>query len=185
MQPDGRKLGLNPIHSGKLLLTGLMVPATHLIGREGQGLAQMEQFLETAHVLTAAQALGIAEAAFDRALAYVKERRAFGRKLAQFEITRDKIAEMASKIETSRLLTYQAAHLLDSGTRQPGLTAMANLVSTQAAVAVADEAIQLFGGYGYMQESEVERFYRDAKSLQLLLGGASKLKKQIAATVLK
>ncbi len=185
VQPDGRKLGLNPIHSGKLLSNGLMISAANLVGREGQGLAQMERFLETAHVLTAAQAVGIAGAAFDRALAYVKERQAFGRKLAQFEITRDKIADMAIRVETARQLAYQAAHVLDGGARQPGLAAMANLVSTQAAVAVADEAIQLFGGYGYMQESEVERFYRDAKTLQLLLGAASKLKKQIAATVLK
>lgn len=172
---SGKKLGLNMTGSAELQLDGVRVPADHLVGAQGQGLAQWERFLADARIVMAAQAAGIAAGALDRALAYVKTREAFNRKLAAFEITRHKIAEMTVQAETAHMLTCQAARQGEAV-----LAAIAKMVATRAAVAVADEAIQLFGGYGYMKEYEVERFYRDAKTLALMLGGVPALKRKIA-----
>lgn len=179
IQPCGRQLGANLTPTAHLHFTGVRVPADHLVGAAGQGLAQMAQWLNDAHILAAAQAIGIAAGAFDRALAYVKEREAFGRKLAAFEITRHKIADMAAALETARAMVYHTAGQWDAG--QGGiLPAAAKLTACRAAVAVADEAVQLFGGYGYMKEQEVERFLREAKALALLLGGEAALKRKMA-----
>ncbi len=120
--------------------------------------------------MTAAQSLGIAQGAFDRSLGYIKQREQFNRKLAVFQITKHKIAQMATKVELARLITYKAAYLFDKGRVDPLLISMAKMTTTRTAVEVADEAIQLFGGYGYMKESEVERFFRDAKMTELGFG---------------
>lgn len=175
VQDDGRKLGLNMTGTSTVRFTDVRIPADHLIGPEGSAPAQLDRFATATGISIAAQALGIAAGALDRSLAYIKARKAFSRKLAVFEITRHKIAEMVAAVETARLMVYQAAVKPDTVT-----AALARLTATRAAVAVADEAIQLFGGYGYMKESEVERFYRDAKTLSLLLGGQSALKRTIA-----
>ena len=184
LQDQGRRLGLNMTGSALVQLTNVRVPAENLIGRQDRGLQQLERFSEDAAILLAGAATGIAAGAFDRALAYVKERVAFGRKLGAFEITQHKIAEMAAKVETARAITHLAACRHDTG-KVGALSAMAKMVATRAAVEVADEAIQLFGGYGYMKESEVERFYRDAKTLDLMLGGPAGMKKKIADEVIK
>lgn len=183
-RPAGRKLGANMIATADLTFADVTIPAAHLLGKEGQGLAQAEAFLEEAGILIAAQCLGTAAGAFDRALAYVKEREQFNRKLAVFEITRQKIAEMAIQIQQARLITYEAAGRIDAGSGVDHLGTMARITATRAAVAVADEAIQLFGGYGYMKESEVERMYRDAKAADLTLGGTTRLKNKIADSVI-
>ena len=180
----GRKLGANMISTADLTFTDIRLPADNLLGKEGRGLAMAEAFFEETGVLTAAQCLGIAAGALDRALAYVKEREQFGRKLAVFEITRQKIADMAMKVEQARLITYEAARRCDAGKGTDNLGAMARIAAARAAVEVADEAIQLFGGYGYMKESEVERFYRDAKAADLTLGGTTGLKNRIARSVI-
>lgn len=180
----GRKLGANMIATADLAFTDVRVPAANLVGREGRGLAQAEAFFEEAAILIAAQCLGTAAGAFDRALAYVKEREQFNRKLAVFEITRQKIAEMALKVEQARLMTYEAARRCDAGQKLEKFGTMARVTTARAAVEVADEAIQLFGGYGYMKESEVERFYRDAKVADLTLGGTIHLKNKIAANII-
>jgi alkylation response protein AidB-like acyl-CoA dehydrogenase len=179
----GRKLGTNMTPAADLRLSGVRVPADHLVGREDRGAAQLERVLEEIYVLTAAQALGIAAGAFDRALAYVKQREAFGRTLTAFEITRHKIAAMAARIEGARAVVYQAARSVDAG-RGGLLPATAKWQSSQAAVQTADDAIQLFGGYGYMRETEVERFFRDAKTLDLLFGGRTALKQKMADSVI-
>jgi alkylation response protein AidB-like acyl-CoA dehydrogenase len=180
----GRKLGANMIVTADLTFTQVRLPAANLLGQEGRGLAQAEAFFEEAGILIAAQCLGTAAGAFDRALAYVKEREQFNRKLAVFEITRQKIAEMAMKVEQARLMTYEAARRCDVGKGLDNFGTMARLTAARAAVEAADEAIQLFGGYGYMKESEVERFYRDAKVADLTLGGTIHLKNKIAASVI-
>jgi alkylation response protein AidB-like acyl-CoA dehydrogenase len=180
----GRKLGANMIATADLVFTDVRVPAANLVGREGLGLSQADVFLEEAAILIAAQCLGTAAGAFDRALAYVKEREQFNRKLAVFEITRQKVAEMALKVEQARLMTYEAARRCDAGKKLENFGTMARIAAARAAVEVADEAIQLFGGYGYMKESEVERFYRDAKVADLTLGGTIHLKNKIAANVI-
>jgi alkylation response protein AidB-like acyl-CoA dehydrogenase len=184
VQPAGRKLGANMIATANLVFTDVRIPAANLLGKEGRGLAQVDAFLEEAGILIAAQCVGTAAGAFDRALAYVKEREQFNRKLAVFEITRQKIAEMAMKVEQARLMTYDAARRCDAGKGLEKFGSMARVTAARAAVDVADEAIQLFGGYGYMKESEVERFYRDAKVADLTLGGTIHLKNKIAASVI-
>jgi len=180
----GRKLGANMIATADLAFTDVRVPAANLLGREGRGLSQADAFFEETAILIAAQCLGTAAGAFDRALAYVKEREQFNRKLAVFEITRQKVAEMALKVEQARLMTYEAARRCDAGKGLEKFGTMARITAARAAVEVADEAIQLFGGYGYMKESEVERFYRDAKAADLTLGGTIQLKNKIAGSVI-
>jgi alkylation response protein AidB-like acyl-CoA dehydrogenase len=175
----GRRLGTNLTPMADLRFTDVRVPGTHLVGKAGQGLAQLEQCLNDARILAAAQAVGVAAGAFDRTLAYVKEREAFGRKLAVFEITRHKIAEMAAATEAARVMVYQAARQWGAG-HGGILPATAKLAACRAALAVTDEAVQLFGGYGYMKEQEVERFFREAKAIALLLGGETALKRKIS-----
>jgi alkylation response protein AidB-like acyl-CoA dehydrogenase len=144
----------------------------------------MELF-EEIRIEVAAQALGIAQGAFDRALAHVKERKQFGKRLEEFQVTRHKLADMLMKIETARLIVYKAAWNFDQGTIDPRLTSMAKVYAGRVAVEVADEALQLHGGYGYMLEYEVERFYRDAR-LTEIYGGTKEIQKNtIANSLLK
>jgi len=179
-----RRLGGNMVACADLVFTDVQVPAANLLGKEGRGLSQAEVIVEEIGILIAGQCLGTAAGALDRALAYVKEREQFQRKLAVFEVTRQKIAGMALQVEQARLMTYAAARRCDAGKGLDSLGVMARITAAKAAVAVADEAIQLFGGYGYMKESEVERFYRDAKVADLTLGGTIHLKNKIAGRVI-
>ena len=167
---SGKKLGANMMKSARLTFENVTVPATNLVGKDGKGFFQLEKFHNEIKLLTAAQALGTAQGALDRAVRYIKQREQFNRKLAQFEITKHKIAHMATKVALARLITYKAGSLFDKGKADTVLISMAKMTSARAAVEVADEAIQLFGGYGYMKESEVERFFRDAKIAELCFG---------------
>jgi len=167
---SGKKFGANMMQSARLTFENVTVPAANLVGKDGKGFFQLEKFYDEIKILTAAQALGTAQGALDRAVGYVKQREQFNRKLAQFQITKHKIAYMATKVALARLITYKAASLFDKGKGDAVLISMAKMTSARAAVEVADEAIQLFGGYGYMKESEVERFFRDAKIAELCFG---------------
>jgi alkylation response protein AidB-like acyl-CoA dehydrogenase len=160
------------------------VPVANLIGEEGKGFYQVLEFFDESRILVAAQALGTAQGAYDRALAYVKEREQFGRKIAQFQVTQHKLADMATKIDLARLITYKAAWNFDQGRIDPKLTSMAKMYAARTAVEVADEAIQLLGGYGYMTEYEVERFYRDAKICEIYEGTKEIQKNTIASAIL-
>ncbi|MDX2439531.1 MAG: acyl-CoA dehydrogenase family protein, partial [Desulfobacterales bacterium] len=180
---SGKKLGANMMRSAGLKFENVTVPATNLVGRDGKGLSQLEKFHDEIKILTAAQALGTAQGALDRAVGYIKQREQFNRKLAQFQITKHKIAQMATKVELARLITYQAASLFDKGKAKAALISMAKMTSARTAVEVADEAIQLFGGYGYMKESEVERFFRDAKVAELCFGNLAAQKDIIGEAV--
>ena len=133
----------------------------------------------------AAQALGIAQGAFDRVLAYVRNRKQFGRRLEEFQVTQHKLADMAVKIETARMTAYKAAWSFDMGTYDPCLTSIAKIAASRAAVEVADEAIQIHGGYGYMLEYEVERFYRDARLIDIYAGTREIQKNVVADWLLK
>ena len=144
----------------------------------------MLHFFDESRIQVAAQALGTAQGAYDRALEYVKGREQFGKKIAQFQVTQHKLADMATKIELARLMTYKAAWNFDQGRIDPKLTSMAKMVAARAAVEVADEAIQLLGGYGYMKEYEVERFYRDAKITEIYEGTREIQKNTIASAIL-
>jgi len=180
----GDKMGIHMMATAELNFKDVRVPASNLIGEEGKGFYQVLEFFDESRILVAAQALGIAQGAYDRALAYVKEREQFGRKIAQFQVTQHKLADMATKIELARLLTYKAAWNYDQGRIDPKLTSMAKMYAARTAVEVADEAIQLLGGYGYMTEYEVERFYRDAKITEIYEGTKEIQKNTIASAIL-
>jgi alkylation response protein AidB-like acyl-CoA dehydrogenase len=180
----GDKMGIHMLATAELNFKDVRVPASNLIGEEGKGFYQVLEFFDESRILVAAQALGTAQGAYDRALAYVKEREQFGRKIAQFQVTQHKLADMATKIELARLLTYKAAWNFDQGRIDPKLTSMAKMYAARTAVEVADEAIQLLGGYGYMTEYEVERFYRDAKITEIYEGTKEIQKNTIASAIL-
>ena len=181
---SGKKLGANMMRSARLTFENVTVPAANLVGKDGRGLYQLVKFHDEIKILTAAQALGIAQGALDRAVGYVKQREQFNRKLAQFQITKHKVAQMATKVELARLITYKTAYLFDKGKAKASLISMAKMTAARTAVEVADEAIQLFGGYGYMKESEVERFFRDAKVAELCFGNQAALKDIIGEAVI-
>ncbi|RJQ55377.1 MAG: acyl-CoA dehydrogenase [Desulfobacteraceae bacterium] len=180
----GEKMGIHTMATAEVNFKDVRVPAGNLIGAEGKGFYQVLEFFDESRILIAAQALGIAQGAFDRALAYVKEREQFGMKIAQFQSTQHKLADMATKIELSRLITYKAAWNFDQGRIDPKLTSMAKMYAARTAVEVSDEAIQLLGGYGYITEYEVERFYRDAKITEIYEGTKEIQKNTIAGAVL-
>lgn len=180
----GEKLGGRLMPFADVAFDDVVVPPGNLIGKPGGGAPILAAFLCENRIQIAGMALGTAQGAFDRALDYVKQREQFGRKLAQFQITRHKLAEMAAKIETARYLTYYAAWSFDNGKPEARLASMAKLTSTRAAVEVCDEAIQLLGGYGYTTEYEVEHFFRDAKHAQIFQGGPSVLKDIIADEII-
>ena len=179
----GAKMGIRLMSTTEVNFKDVRVPGSNLIGKEGKGFYQVLEFFDESRILVAAQALGIAQGAFDRALDYVKQREQFGKKIAEFQVTQHKLADMATKIELSRLITYKAAWNFDQGRIDPKLTSMAKMYAARSAVEVADEAIQLLGGYGYMTEYEVERFYRDAKITEIYEGTKEIQKNTIAGAV--
>jgi alkylation response protein AidB-like acyl-CoA dehydrogenase len=180
----GRKMGIRMMATAEVNFKDVRVPVENLLGEEGRGFYQVLHFFDESRIQVAAQALGTAQGAYDRALAYVKQREQFGKKIAQFQVTQHKLAEMATKIELARLMTYKAAWNFDQGRIDPKLTSMAKMVAARTAVEVCDEAIQLHGGYGYMSEYEVERFYRDAKITELYEGTREIQKNTIASALI-
>jgi alkylation response protein AidB-like acyl-CoA dehydrogenase len=180
----GEKMGIRMMATAEVILKDVRVPLTNLIGEENKGFYHVLHFFDESRIQVAAQALGTAQGAFDRALAYVKQREQFGKKIAQFQVTQHKLADMATKIELARLITYKAAWNFDQGRIDPKLTSMAKMYAARTAVEVADEAIQLLGGYGYMTEYEVERFYRDAKITEIYEGTKEIQKNTIASALI-
>ena len=183
-QSVGRKMGIHMMSTAEVVLNKVKVPAANVIGEVGKGFYHVLNFFDESRIQVAAQALGTAQGAFDRALAYVKKREQFGKKIAQFQVTQHKLADMATKIELARLITYKAAWNFDQGRIDPSLTSMAKMTAARAAVEVCDEAIQLHGGYGYMADYEVERFYRDAKITELYEGTREIQKNTIAGQLI-
>ena len=179
----GDKMGIHSMATAEVVFKDVRVPKTNLIGKQGRGFYQVLEFFDESRILVAAQALGTAQGAFDRALAYTKGREQFGKKIAQFQVNQHKLADMATKIELARLITYKAAWNYDQGRMDAKLTSMAKMFAARTAVEVADEAIQLHGGYGYMAEYEVERFYRDAKITEIY-EGTKEIQKNTIASIL-
>ena len=180
----GEKMGIKMCPTGELSFNNVKVSVSNLVGQENRGFYHVLEFFDESRIEIAAQALGIAQGAFDRTLAYTKERTQFGKKLAEFQVTQHKLADMAAKIETARLIVYKSAWNFDQGNIDPKLTSIAKMYAARVAVEVADEAIQLFGGYGYMLEYEVERFYRDAKITEIYEGTREIQKNTIASALL-
>ena len=180
----GEKMGIKMTSTAELSFNDVRVPVSNLVGQENKGFYHVLEFFDESRIEIAAQALGIAQGAFDRALAYCKERTQFGKKLAQFQVTQHKLADMAAKIELASLIVYKSAWNFDQGRIDPKLTSIAKMYAARTAVEIADEAIQLLGGYGYMLEYEVERFYRDAKITEIYEGTKEIQKNTIASSLL-
>jgi short/branched chain acyl-CoA dehydrogenase len=165
--PPYRKLGWHASDTRPLSFSGCRVPAANLVGERGRGLAQFLQVLDIGRIGVAAMGVGLAQGALDEALAYAKERRAFGRSIASFQAIGAKLANLATEIEACRLMVHKAAWLKDQGRSFSLVAAQAKLKSGRLAVHAADEAVQIHGGYGYIEEYPVARFYRDAKVLTI------------------
>ena len=180
----GEKMGIKMTSTAELSFRDVRVPVSNLVGEKDRGFYQALEFFNESRIEIAAQAVGIAQGAYERALSYAKERTQFGQKIAQFQAIQHKLAEMATKIETARLLLYKAAWSFDQGTRDRKLTSMAKFYAGRVAVEVADEAIQILGGYGYTTEYQVERFYRDARITEIYEGTREIQKNTIASAIL-
>jgi alkylation response protein AidB-like acyl-CoA dehydrogenase len=164
------KLGIRASDTAEIALDGVRVPRENLIGKRGAGFHQLMHFFDITRVMVAAQGLGLSQACLDESVKYCKERTVFGKPLGSFQITLQKLAEMWIKIEALRNITYKAAWLLDSGKPDYHLSAMAKYLAGQTAVFCANLAVELHGGYGYIEEYKVQKFYRDAKILELYEG---------------
>jgi short-chain 2-methylacyl-CoA dehydrogenase len=162
-----RKMGWNASDTRPLTFTDCRVPEENLLGMRGQGFQQFLQVLDIGRIGVAAMGVGLAQGALDQALAYAKERRAFGRPISQFQTIQAKLADLATELAAARLLTYHAAWLKDQGRPFSLVAAQAKLKTGRLAVRAADEAVQIHGGYGYIEEYPVCRFYRDAKILTI------------------
>ncbi len=161
------KMGLNASNTTELVIDNVRVPQENLLGKKGEGFKQFLVTLDGGRIGIGAMAVGIAQAAFDRALQYSKERKQFGKALSEFQITQFKLADMAMKIELARNMVYKAAWLKDQGRAFGKEASMCKLYASEIAMEVADQAVQIHGGYGYMKEYEVERYMRDAKLLEI------------------
>ncbi len=162
-----RKMGWNASDTRPLTFTDCRVPEENLLGVRGKGLHQFFQVLDIGRIGVAAMGVGLAQGALDQALAYAQERRAFGRPISKFQTISAKLADLATEIAAARLLTYHAAWLKDQGRPFSLVAAQAKLKTGRLAVRAADEAVQIHGGYGYIEEYPVCRFYRDAKILTI------------------
>ncbi|SDM84825.1 Acyl-CoA dehydrogenase [Psychrobacillus sp. OK028] len=161
------KMGLNASNTTELVLENVRVPKENLLGERGNGFKQFLVTLDGGRIGIGAMAVGIAQAAFERALRYSKERKQFGKSLSEFQVTQFKLADMAMKIELARTMVHKAAWLKDQGRAFGKEASMCKLYASEIAMEVADQAIQIHGGYGYMKEYEVERYMRDAKLLEI------------------
>jgi alkylation response protein AidB-like acyl-CoA dehydrogenase len=157
------KLGVRSSDTSELVFEDCRVPAGNLIGREGMGFVDTLKILDKGRVGIAAFSVGIAQAALEASMRYARERKQFGHPIADFQAIQFKVAEMATKTEAARLLTWRAAAMADAGKPHTAESSMAKLFASEAAVEIALEAIQVHGGYGYVKDYPVERYLRDAK----------------------
>ena len=162
-----RKMGWNASDTRPLTFTDCRVPEGNLLGPRGAGFKQFLHILDIGRIGVAAMGVGLAQGALDEALAYAKERQAFGKPISKFQSIQAKLADLSAQIEASRLLTYKAAMLKDAGDNFTLTAAQAKLITGRLAVRATEEAVQIHGGYGFIEEYPVCRFYRDAKILTI------------------
>jgi len=162
-----RKMGWNASDTRPLSFDGCRVPEANLLGRRGEGFKNFLQILDGCRIGVAAMGVGLAQGALDEALAYAKERRGFGQPISKFQAIQAKLADLSAEIEAARLLTYKSAILKDRGESFTLAAAQAKLKTGRLAVRATEEAVQIHGGYGYIEEYPVCRFYRDAKILTI------------------
>lgn len=183
--PKEKKLGIRGSATTELIFENVRVPKENLLAKEGHGFKIAMKTLDGGRIGIAAQALGIAQGALDATVAYTKERKQFGRSISSFQNTQFQLADMATKIEASRLLVYKAAWTKAQGMNYSKEAAMAKLFAAETAMEVTTKAVQLHGGYGYTREYEVERMMRDAKITEIYEGTSEVQKMVISAALLK
>lgn len=179
------KLGMRASETVQLIFDNCEVPAENLLGSEGEGFIQAMKILEGGRISIAALSVGLAQGCLDACLKYSKERKQFGKTLSEFQATQFKLSKMATDIEAARLLTYRAAVMKDEGKPNTKEAAMAKLFASEIAERAASEAVQIFGGYGYIKEYPVEKFYRDVKLLTIGEGTSEIQRIVIAKDLLK
>ncbi len=179
------KLGMRASETAELIFTDCRIHKSQMLGKEGDGFVQALKVLDGGRISIAALSVGIAQGAFDAALKYSQERQQFNQSISKFQGISFKLADMATKIEAAKLLTYRAGDLKNRGESVTKESAMAKLYASEVAVDVANEAVQIFGGYGYIKDFPVEKFYRDAKLCTIGEGTSEIQKLVISRAILK
>lgn len=168
--PIKGKMGIRASDTAELTFSDVEVPTANLVGKEGYGFYQLMQFFNKSRLHVAAQGVGVAQGALELALAHIRKRKAFGKTLGDLQGVQFKIADMATRIEAARSLYWRAAYLADKGVIDPALISMAKWYGGETGVYVTNEALQLHGGYGYLVDYDIQRFYRDAKIVEIYEG---------------
>jgi len=179
------KLGIKPSPTCEVSFSDVRVPEEYLLGELNRGFYHTLDFLNESRIEIAAQGVGIAQGSFDRALRYARERTLFGKPLFELQAVAHKLADMAIKVEAARLLTYKAAWLADQGKTDSMVSSIAKTYAARAGVEVTDEAAQIFGGYYFLDDYEIERFYRHAKIIEIYEGTKEVQKDNIARCLLR
>ncbi len=180
-----RKLGIRASSTSELIFENCFLPETNRLGDEGRGFRIALETIDTSRVGIAAQAIGIAQGAFEKALAYAQERQQFGQPIAGFQAIQWMLADMATQIDAARLLTHRAAYLKDSGLPFMKESSMAKVFAAEAAMFVTSKAIQIHGGYGYIKDYPLERYFRDAKITEIYEGTSEMQRMTIARQLLR
>ena len=174
------KLGMRASDTSEVLFENCRIPADQVIGEEGQGFVNTMQVLDAGRIGIAALAVGLAQGAYEAALSYARERKAFGQTITSFQAIQFKLADAATKIEAARLLTYRAAYLKQRGERTTLESSMAKLYASEIAVRVADDCVQIHGGYGFVKDYPAEKYFRDVK-LTTIGEGTSEIQRLVIA----
>jgi alkylation response protein AidB-like acyl-CoA dehydrogenase len=174
------KLGMRASATGELVFANCRLPESQLLGKPGEGFVDSLRILDGGRISIAALSVGTAQGAYDAALKYSMQRKQFGRPISEFQSIQNKLADMATEIDAARLLTYRAGWMKDQGQRVTKESAMAKLFSSEVAVRVTNEAVQIHGGYGFIKDYPVEKFYRDVK-LCTIGEGTSEIQRLVIA----
>jgi alkylation response protein AidB-like acyl-CoA dehydrogenase len=174
------KLGLRASATGEVIFTDCQLPHSQLLGKRGEGFVDSLKVLDGGRISIAALSIGMAQGAYDAALRYSKVRKQFSRPISEFQAIQYKLVDMATDLDAARLLNYRAATMLDRGERVTKQSAMAKLFASEAAVRIANEAVQIHGGYGFIKDYPVEKFYRDVK-LCTIGEGTSEIQRLVIA----
>jgi alkylation response protein AidB-like acyl-CoA dehydrogenase len=176
---DLKKLGMKGSRTSEVVFSGCRVPAENLVGEEGKGADYAKEILHGARIIVAAMNVGIAEIAYEKSVAYARARRAFGKSIAEFQLTREKIADMKTDISAGRLLYFYASRVKESGGDHSSEASQAKVFATEMSLRVCDSAIQIYGGYGYTTD-DLHRHWRDARLLTIGEGTSEVLRMLIA-----
>ena len=179
------KLGMRASETAEMIFSDCRIHKSQLLGKEGDGFIQSMKILDGGRISIAALSIGIAKGAYEAAVNYSQERQQFGKSISKFQAISFKLADMATQIEASELLTRKAGHLKDAGRTNTKICAMAKYYASETAVRVAEDAVQIYGGYGYTKDFPVEKFYRDAKLCTIGEGTSEIQKLVISREVLK